>query len=370
MSSILKYSHLLDSTGNLPVLALGEGNTPLIRSRHIGPALGFDHLYFKLESLNPTGSYKDRFAALAISGLLQDGAGICLATSSGNTGAALAAYAALAGIPCHIAVVDGAPSGKLRQMQAYGAQLWMVKDFGIRTEQTITVFRELQQVAESYNTAIQISAFAYCPFGMQGVQTISFEIAETLPQVRHIYCPAGGGGLTLAVALGFERSESGARPKVHCVQPAGNDTIATPLRMGMTKARPAEVSATTISGLQVPSVIDGDQAIQACRRSGGTGYLVEDDEVYYWQERLAVSEGIYCEPAGAVALAGFVRSLKEKSVDRDDEVVCLITGHGFKDPGSTEKMIVNNPVKYISGIIELKQNLDESTTENTRRETR
>jgi threonine synthase len=364
LSSLLKYSHLLDSTGNLNILSLGEGNTPLIRSRQIGPTLGFDHLYFKLESLNPTGSYKDRFAALAVSGLLQDGAGLCLATSSGNTGAALAAYAAVAGIPCHIAVVDGAPAGKLRQMQAYGAHLWMVKDFGIRTEQTITVFRELQQVAGSYYTAVQISAFAYSPFGMQGVQTISFEIAEALPEVRHVYSPAGGGGLTLAVALGFERSESGARPKVHCVQPVGNDTIATPLRKGMTKARNVEASSTTISGLQVPNVIDGDEVIQACGRSGGTGYLVEDDEVYYWQERLASTEGIYCEPAGAVAVAGFVRSLKEKSVDRNDEVVCLITGHGFKDPGSTEKMIVNNPVKYISGIIELKQNLNESTREN------
>src|SRR5690606_34975203 len=100
---------------------LGEGNTPLVKSRQLGPALGLPNLYFKLEMLNPSGSYKDRFAASAVSELLDKDLKFCLATSSGNTGAALAAYCAAADIKCFLAIVDGAPSGKLQQMQVYGA---------------------------------------------------------------------------------------------------------------------------------------------------------------------------------------------------------------------------------------------------------
>ncbi|MEX2358749.1 MAG: pyridoxal-phosphate dependent enzyme, partial [Pirellulaceae bacterium] len=126
-------------------VTLGEGNTPLTASRSIGPALGLRHLYFKLESVNPTGSYKDRFAAAAISDMRRAGKSRVVATSSGNTGSALAAYAAAAGMDCTIAVVEGAPLGKLRQMLAYGAHIRKIQGFGIDAETTQATFDFLER---------------------------------------------------------------------------------------------------------------------------------------------------------------------------------------------------------------------------------
>ena len=340
-----------------PVVSLGEGNTALIRSEVLARQYGFSNLYFKLESTNPTGSYKDRFAAAAVAHLRKSHAGLCLATSSGNTGAALAAYSAKVGMPCHIAVVDGAPQGKLKQMQAYGARLWMVKGFGQDGDTTRGVFEKLTEMATAHSTSVQISAFRYSPVGMEGVQTIAYEIAEELPAVRHIFVPAGGGGLALAMARGCSiwhaAQNNGFLPAIHCVQSYGNDTIAGNLRKGREKARPIPFSKTKISGLQVPSVIDGDEVIQACRKLGGNGHLVEDAEVFECQRLLASKEGIYCEPAGAVALSGAIKALNSKEIVPDQPVVCLITGHGFKDLWSTDQLIKSNPVTCVQNITQI-----------------
>src|SRR5437870_912470 len=119
-----------DLAANVPAearLILGEGETPLLRSRRIGPSVGCNRLFFKVESANPTGSYKDRFAAMAVSHMAANGKTRCIATSSGNTGAALAAYCAVAGIACEIAVVETAPQSKLQQMFAYGAAIYRIR---------------------------------------------------------------------------------------------------------------------------------------------------------------------------------------------------------------------------------------------------
>jgi threonine synthase len=353
LKGIWKYSHLLPSLKDYSRLTLGEGGTPLVKSRRLGRILGLENLYFKLELLNPSGSYKDRFAASAVSELLEKQLPFCLATSSGNTGAALAAYCAAAGIKCFLAIVDGAPLGKVQQMQVYGSETMMVKDFGISPKVSSDVFSGLQQIASKHGSVVQISAFRYSPFGMAGVQTISYEIAEDLPNGGgHIFSPAGGGGLTLAIAKGFniwEKQLAGyPRPKVHCVQPEGNDTIATPLRRGLDQAIAVSRSTTLISGLQVPNVIDGDDVIAACRASGGTGFSVTDASIFESQKKMAVLEGIYCEPAGAVALAGVIKALENKEIKTEDPIVCVVTGHGFKDPASAKKITGEERGRYFN----------------------
>ncbi len=320
-------------------ITLGEGRTPLIRSRRIGPAAGLDQLYFKVETSNPSGSYKDRFAAAAVADMLARGKRRCVATSSGNTGSALAAYCAAAGIACQIAIVETAPQGKLKQMLAYGAKLVRIRGFGLDAQVTAGVMEWLEQTAAADDAALQISAFKFSPVGMSGVQTISYELAEQLPAAEHVFVPAGGGGLTLAVARGYQK---GVRhlfrgPAVHCVQPEGNDTIATPLRQGEDRARPVQCTST-ISGLQVATVIDGDGVIPACRASGGTGHTVTDEEVYGAQQRLAREEGLFCEPAGAVALAGALKAAQNRDIALHAPVVCLVTGSAFKDPPSLDRM--------------------------------
>lgn len=316
-------------------ILLGEADTPLIRSRTIGPDLGLPELYFKLENLNPTGSYKDRFAAVLVSEMNMRGQKICIATSSGNTGAALSAYCAAAGIRCVIVAVDGAPAQKIQQMQLYGAEVVMVKDFGKDPQTTTFVFDQLETLCHLHGLPLPISAYRYCPSAMKGVETIAAEIAEVLPTGGQIFAPAGGGGLTLAVCRGAEQSGGGFT--VHCVQPEGNDTIVSALRSGKASAVPVNASTTAVSGLQVASVLDGDSVIEGCRRSGGNGYKVSDEQVFGWQRAMAQKEGIFCEPAGAVALAGLENALRQNELDRGRPVVCLVTGSGFKDMNAVDR---------------------------------
>ncbi|MCC6491773.1 MAG: pyridoxal-phosphate dependent enzyme [Pirellulales bacterium] len=345
--SIWRFAELLPPIDAGCRLSLGEGDTPLVPSRRIGPVRGAKRLFLKVESGNPTGSYKDRFAAVAISAMRAAGKTRCIASSSGNSGAALAAYCAAAGIRCEIAIVETAPLGKLTQMLAYGAQLQRVRGFGVDARITQATCARLETLALDAGAALQITAFRYCPIGMQGVQTISYELHEqtrTSPSpIRHVFVPAGGGGLALAVARGFQQltaQSPGEGPAIHIVQPLGNDTMVTPLRSGARLAQ--EVACTTaITGLQVPSIIDGNEVIDACRQSGGTGYLVSDSEVWSMQARLAAEEGVFCEPAGAVALCGALQAIERGEVNPDEAMACIVTGSGFKDMASVDRLVQN-----------------------------
>jgi len=342
--SIWRFADRFSSVPAASRVTRGEGNTPLVRSTRIGPALGVDRLYFKLETGNPTGSYKDRFAAAAVSDMVARGLGRCVATSSGNTGSALAAYCAAAGIDCEIAVVEPAPPEKLKQMMAYGARIYKVRGFGIDPNVTAEAFARIRERGARPGAALQISAYACSPIGMAGVQTIGYELAEQSVQevggpLDHVFVPAGGGGLTLAIARGFAGTGSGGRgPRIECVQPEGNATIAAPLREGGDRA--LEVACTTkISGLQVPSVLDGHDVIAACRASGGTGHLVRDEDVWAVQARLSREEGIFCEPAAATSVAGALGAIARGEVSRGARVCCIITGTGFKDAPSVDRML-------------------------------
>ena len=339
--SLWNWASLLSPLSAEHRVTLGEGATPVVRSVRIGPAAGIENLHFKLESINPTGSYKDRFAAAAISHMQAAGKSRCLATSSGNTGAALAAYCAAANLPCQIAIVEPAPAGKCVQMLAYGAQLYRVKGFGVDADVTTRTLALLASRGGQADSMLQVSAFCYSPLGMEGVQTISYELAEQAEAWQHVFVPAGGGGLTLAVARGFQRLVADGRlprgPQIHCVQPQGNATIAGPLQRGESKSQQVDCT-TRISGLQVPIVLDGDEVIAACRASGGRGYVVADEEVFAAQRSLAREEGVFCEPAGATALAGALQAISRGEVRPADSVVCLVTGSGFKDLASIEAM--------------------------------
>jgi threonine synthase len=324
-------------------ITLGEGDTPLIRSRRIGPSAGLANLFFKLETANPAGSFKDRFGAAAISHMRATSKRRCIATSSGNTGSALAAYCAAAGVECHIAIVETAPDSKLRQMLAYGAHIFRIRGFGLDPDVSERTFHELQRIGGRADSAVQISAYTFSPAGMTGVQTIAYELAEQAGQpLDHVFSPAGGGGLCVALARGFTqlvRAGQFARPPaVEVVQPAGNDTIATPLRRGEERARNV-TSTTKVSGLQVPNVVDGDLALTECRATGGSGHVVSDELVWETQRRLAREEGIFTEPAGATALAGALLAAEEGRLRRDAQVACLVTGTGFKDEASVTRML-------------------------------
>ncbi|MFT5467331.1 MAG: threonine synthase [Verrucomicrobiales bacterium] len=320
--------------------SIGQGNTPLIQARRIGEAVGLKQLWLKLEATNPSGSYKDRFAAAAVDGMLKAGQTECIATSSGNTGAALAACCAAAQIRCRIAVVEGAPDAKLQQMQAYGAEVFRVRQFGVSASVSNDVFERLKRLAEVPSAALQISAYSWSPIGMAGVESIGSEIARQLPEAKHIFAPAGGGGLAVATARGTEGVA------IHVVQPEGNDTIAGPLRNGLDHA--VEVECTSaISGLQVASIVDGHEAVRECRETGGTGHPVSDEWIWEVQQLLARDEGVFSEPAGAVSVAGALQAAANGELDPAEPVVCLVTGSGFKDAASIERMTASDSCRLI-----------------------
>ena len=314
-------------------VTLGEGNTPLVESVRIGPRHGAARLLFKLENCNPSGSYKDRFIAAALDHMLRGGARACMATSSGNTGSALAAYCARYQVKCLIAVNQDAPAGKLAQMQAHGATVIRIADFVTDPAVTGQVFAALREVSASRNVPLIVSAYRYCPEGMQGVESIATELARAEAGIEHVFVPVGGGGLYSAVARGFQAA--GRATKVHAVQPVGCSTVVASFTRGDDEIRSVR-STTRVSGLSVPFDIDAGLALGHLRACGGRGFAVSDEAVFAAQVRMLEQEGIYCEPAGATAMAGWVEAVENGVISPQETAVCLVTGHGFKDPASVD----------------------------------
>lgn len=336
-----RYARFLPEVGGAGPVDLGQGFTPLVASRSIGPKAGIPDLRFKLEGLNPTGSYKDRFAGLAVGLMRAAGARDCVATSSGNTGAALAAFCAAAGLRCTLYVSENAPAGKLEQMLAYGARVWRVARFSVAAEESARIAAVLRREAGARGLDLQVTAYAVCPVAMEGIKTLAYELHEDAPEVGDVFLPVGGGGLHVAVSRGFAdlvgAGRRARRPRLHIVQPAGNDTAATPLRQGAAAARTVD-TATGISGLGVGYDLDGTLAMSHARDSGGQGHVLDEDGIRAVQRRLAVEEGILVEPAGAVSVAGALAAAARGELAGADPVVCVLTGHGFKDPESLRGM--------------------------------
>lgn len=330
-----RFSRLLPVRAAEHIATLGEGGTPLVRSTNVGSSLGLKNLYFKVETQNPTGSYKDRFASVAASLMLQEGKKKMVATSSGNTGAALAAYAARFGLELDLYVLENAPEEKLMQAMAYGASIFRIKGFGVSSEITARVFEGLQTKSAKENAELLVSAVCLCPREMEGVKTIAYEIIQQLGGApRHLFMPVGGGGLFLSCHAGFHDQLNSGRisrmPKCHPVQPEGCATVVGPLARAETRAEPVHCTSQ-ISGLQVASLLDGQAVLEKTLLTRGQGYMVSDEEIYLWQRSLIRDEGIYTEPAGAAALAGLALAVQKRQIETEGTIVCLVTGSGFKD---------------------------------------
>lgn len=339
-----KYRRSLPLPEEIETRSLGEGGTPLVKATAFGAG---GKLSFKMEQLNPTGSFKDRFAAVETALIKHAGIGSFIATSSGNTGAALSAYAARYGLRCLLFVNEITPANKLAQMLIYGAEIFRVKDFGISSELSAPIFERLRELGAESGTRLVISAYKYSPEGMEGVKTIAYEIVEQMGGVPDaVFVPVGGGGLLSAIRRGFvdllDAGEIGREPKMVAVQPELNDTVVSALAGGRTAA--TEVQTTTsISGLAVQTDIDATRALLSIKDSGGFGVTVSDAEIVSAQHELCETEGIYVEPAGATSAAGYKKAVAAGLIDSDAAAVCVLTGHGLKDTsksvGAAERSI-------------------------------
>ena len=332
-----RYFSLLPLRDRAMLATLGEGNTPLIPSRYLARELGLPQLFFKLETTNPSGSYKDRLMACEVSLMREEGCSVCLGPSTGNAGAALAAYAARFDIRCFIYATEMAEESKLQQMLFYGARVQRIRGFGSSSDYTEKVFAALQDLALRSDAHLVCSAFHYNPVAMEAVKTIAFEICEQLGGAPdQVFVPIAGGGLLSAIWKGFREFRKLGQiellPKVNGVQSAGCPTVVRGVREGTLPA--AEVSSTVIGTLAAPFAPDGELALRSILDSGGWGFDPRDEEILAAQSLLAVREGIFAEPIGAASVAGVIRARQENRVDPRDRIVCLISGHGFKDPES------------------------------------
>jgi len=347
-----RFSHLLPIKATEHIATLGEGNTPLVRSVQIGDSLGLKNLYFKVETQNPTGSYKDRFASVAASLMLQEGRRKMIATSSGNTGSALAAYAARFGLELELYVLENAPEEKLMQALAFGACIFRIRGFGISTEVTRRVVEILQLKSQKENATLLVSAVCICPREMKGVKTIAYELTGLLGEgPHHMFIPVGGGGLFVSCYEGLQDELKSRRisrmPKCHPVQPDGCATVVGPLSRSETRAEAVRCTSR-ISGLQVASLFDAQDVLEKTLLSGGQGQMVSDESIYTWQRRLIQEEGIYTEPAGAAALAGLAAAVHKGQIPVEEIVVCLVTGSGFKDGESIRAAIAGSTIPILN----------------------
>ena len=321
-----RYREFLPVDDATPTVSLGEGSTPLVRSRSIKDSLGCRELYFKLEGCNPTGSFKDRGMVIAIAKALEAGKTRIICASTGNTSASAAAYGARYQLQTLVLVPAGEIAiGKLAQAMAYGARILAVN--GSFDDALTTV----KGIVESWDIELVNSLN---PYRIEGQKTGAFEIVDELGGVPDILCiPVGNAGNITAYWKGFKEYRGIGRikktPKMMGFQAAG----AAPIVRGMPIPNP-ETIATAI---RIGNPASWGQAEVARDESGGLIDMVDDNEIVDAYLRLAREEGIFCEPASSASVAGLLK-LPELDVDLTGKtIVCVLTGNGLKDPGTAEK---------------------------------
>ncbi len=325
-----RYAGVLPVSHPLPTM--GEGDTPLVMSRRMGRALGLQQLYFKNEGRNPSGAFKDR-AGVMVAGLaLEAGKKGLVTASSGNSAAAASAYCAAAGLRCLILLEPGNPPAKLRQTLATGALVLPVEGvFSHGPDATRDLIMDVARLLDFY------PAFVWAPvnpYALEGIKTISYEVAARLPGPPDVVvCPVGGGDMLAAQWRGYlELQRAGVidrLPRMIAVQSVSASPLLDAYRAGADRVGAIEHPHSRLSGINVP--FTGEHALAAVRASGGTVVGITDDEAFAMQAALAREEGVWAEPASSAPLAALPRLLEDGLLDPGERTVCLLSGAGWKD---------------------------------------
>jgi threonine synthase len=320
---IERYRDRLPFEDGDPIVSLQEGSTPLLRAPVLSEMVGAS-VRLKLEGANPTGSFKDRGMTCAVSAAVRDGAKAVICASTGNTAGSAAAYASRAGIRCAVIVPDGKiAEGKMAQTLIHGAR---VISLAGNFDQALKLVREL---AESHPIVLVNSINE---FRIEGQKTAAFELHEDLEGELEALCiPVGNAGNITSYWRGF--CEVGASPKLFGFQAEG----AAPLVLG----HPVEHPETVASAIRIGHPVRGEDAILATSQSGGAIRAVSDAEILTAYRLLASREGMFCEPASAASVAGLLKY----GADGAQQIVCVLTGRGIKDP---QTAIEHNGGKVIS----------------------
>ena len=318
-----EYRDLLPIGAHTPVITLLEGGTPLLPAPRLSERVNAD-VWLKVEGANPTGSFKDRGMTMAISMAVEEGAKAVVCASTGNTSASAAAYASRAGLGCVVLIPEGHIAlGKLAQALMHGARVLQVRG---NFDQLLTIVRDLP------NHAPITVVNSVNPHRIEGQKTGAFEIVDVLGDAPDVHCiPVGNAGNISAYWRGYlqyrEAGRSTRLPRMMGFQAAG----AAPIVLG----HPVENPETIATAIRIGNPASWYSATAAASESGGSITAVTDDEIMEAYTFLAAEESVFCEAASSASVAGLLK----QGVPEGSTVVCVLTGHGLKDPDLAIKAI-------------------------------
>jgi len=324
-----RYRELLPVLEATNIIRLGEGGTPLLPLPTLGSRLGLAHIYLKEEGCNPTGTFKARGLAMAVSKAKELGLRRLAIPSAGNAASAMAAYAAAGGLEAYVFVPDDTPPLIVQECMILGAQVYLIKGL-------INDAGRVVQEGKAQHGWFDMSTLKE-PYRLEGKKTMGIELAEDfqwqLPDV--IIYPTGGGtgliGMWKAFAeLGTLGWIDPHRPRMVVVQADGCAPIVKAFAEGATDAPLWPDARTLASGLRVPKAFADFLILQAVRESGGTAIAVSDADMLQAQQRLATTEGIFACPEGAATLAALEALVQQGWVRAHERVVLFNTGSGLK----------------------------------------
>lgn len=316
-----RYRDFLPVTPATPTITLGEGDTPLVRSRTLEKQLGCGELYFKFEGCNPTGSFKDRGMVVAVAKAVESGSSSIICASTGNTSASAAAYGARFGLKAIVVIPKGKIAmGKLAQAMVYDARIVGIKG---NFDQALQIVRAL---TERHPVTLVNSLN---PNRIEGQKTAAFEIVDELGDAPdYVFIPVGNAGNITAYWQGFVeyrlKGKASHTPKMMGFQAAG----AAPIVHDRVISRPRTIA----TAIRIGNPASWQRAVAARDESGGVIDCVTDDEIMSAYKLTAAREGIFAEPASAASVAGLVK-LSQRQDFSGKRIVCILTGTGLKDPG-------------------------------------
>lgn len=324
-------------------VSLGEGLTPLVPAPRLGAAFGA-RLYVKDESRNPTWSFKDRLATVVVSAARTLGARVIASSSSGNAGAAVAAYAARAGLPCVVFTFQAAAGPMVTQMRAYGALVVAVRD---KADRWKLLEAGVQRFGWFPTSPFVAPVVGSNPLGIEGYKTLAYEIAEQLDWQAPDWCvlPVCYGDALYGVWKGFEDLRRlgwiARSPRLVAAEIYGS--LAATLAAGGDRLLDVPKTHDSIAA-SIGATQSTYQALHALRASRGVAVAIRDDELMTWQARMAAEEGLYAEPSSVAPVAAVQRLRADGAIGRDDSVVAVITAGGLKDPAPTARHQGDVPV--------------------------